>query len=140
MHMLEPGNAMFADRTTRASGRSSKRCDARLPKRAPVSQTGNAVHPPASPHGVFSASLDMTKGHVFSVIASQMPVRSALGRIRPVANSDRGISDLVSAMPQDVCGMQLTPLCRDATPRAQPQSRSLALHPGRCRKPLPLCR
>jgi cytosine/adenosine deaminase-related metal-dependent hydrolase len=31
-----------------------------LPMRSPVSQTGNAVHPPASPPGVFSTSVGMT--------------------------------------------------------------------------------
>ena len=30
------------------------------PRRAPVSQTGNAVHPDASPHSVFSAAVAMT--------------------------------------------------------------------------------
>jgi len=32
-----------------------------LPRRSPVSQTGNPVHPPASPHGVFSAPVEMTR-------------------------------------------------------------------------------
>jgi hypothetical protein len=31
-----------------------------FPGRAPISRTGNGVHPPAPPRGVFSALLDMT--------------------------------------------------------------------------------
>ena len=43
-----------------------------LPRRSPVSKTGNAVHPPASPHGVFSTPVEMTEAHRQFVVSSEV--------------------------------------------------------------------
>ena len=65
-----------------------------LSRRSPVSQTSNAVHPPASPHGVFSTALRFgrnERGRTQSLPSSSLTPRPNIERRMPAENQDKRV-------------------------------------------------